>query len=182
MNSTESSNSEDIEKSKDISEDNSEEISQDNSEELSGDITADEESHSVPLDQYEKIKDDYLRLAADFDNFKKRNEKEKAMSVVSSLSMIISSLLPLIDNFEIAMNQEDTPTEIEALYKMAQAFLDTFNVKEVPGVGELFDPTFHEAVEQSGDGQKEVVGEVLRKGYEIDGRLLRPAMVKVHSE
>ncbi len=79
MNSTESSNSEDIEKSKDISEDNSEEISEDNSEELSGNITADEESHSVPLDQYEKIKDDYLRLAADFDNFKKKKRKRKRL-------------------------------------------------------------------------------------------------------
>jgi molecular chaperone GrpE len=128
------------------------------------------------------MKDDYLRLAADFDNFKKRAEKEKSMSLVTSLSMIISSLLPLIDNFEIAVNREDSPDEIGALYKMAQAFLDTFNVKEVPGVGEPFNPSFHEAVEKSGDGVEELVGEVHRKGYEIDGRLLRPAMVKVHSE
>jgi molecular chaperone GrpE len=65
---------------------------------------------------------------------------------------------------------------------MAQVFLDTFNVKEVPGVGEPFNPSFHEAVEKSGEGAEELVGEVHRKGYEIDGRLLRPAMVKVHSE
>ena len=128
------------------------------------------------------MKDDYLRLAADFDNYKKRAEKEKSMSAATSLSMIISSLLPLIDNFEIAMAQEETPGEISALYKMAQAFLDTFNVKEVPGEGAPFDPSYHEAVEKSGDGEKEIVGEVLRKGYQIDSRLLRPAMVKVHSE
>ena len=140
------------------------------------------EDNTVSLEQYEKIKDDYLRLAADFDNFKKRAEKEKSMSLVTSLSMIISSLLPLIDNFEIAVNREDSPDEIDALYKMAQVFLDTFNVKEVPGVGEPFNPSFHEAVEKSGEGAEELVGEVHRKGYEIDGRLLRPAMVKVHSE
>ena len=140
------------------------------------------EENTVSLQQYEKMKDDYLRLAADFDNYKKRTEKEKSMSVVTSLSMIISSLLPLIDNFEIAINRKDSPDEIDALYKMAQAFLDTFNVKEVPGVGEPFNPAFHEAVEKSGDGVEELVGEVHRKGYEIDGRLLRPAMVKVHSE
>ncbi len=150
--------------------------------ETSEETSEETSDHTVPLEQYEKMKDDYLRLAADFDNFKKRAEKEKMMSTVTSLSMIISSLLPLIDNFEIAMSQEDTPGEISALYKMAQAFLDTFNVKEVPGEGSLFDPAFHEAVEKSGEGEKEVVGEVLRKGYEIDGRLLRPAMVKVHSE
>ena len=140
------------------------------------------EETPVSLQQYEKMKDDYLRLAADFDNYKKRAEKEKSMSVVTSLSMIISSLLPLIDNFEIAINRKDSPDEIDALYKMAQAFLDTFNVKEVPGVGEPFNPSFHEAVEKSGDGVEELVAEVHRKGYEIDGRLLRPAMVKVHSE
>ena len=140
------------------------------------------EENTVSLEQYEKMKDDYLRLAADFDNYKKRTEKEKSMSVVTSLSMIISSLLPLIDNFEIAINRKDSPDEIDALYKMAQVFLDTFNVKEVPGVGEPFNPAFHEAVEKSGDGVKELVGEVHRKGYEINGRLLRPAMVKVHSE
>ena len=140
------------------------------------------EENTVSLQEYEKMKDDYLRLAADFDNYKKRTEKEKSMSVVTSLSMIISSLLPMIDNFEIAINRKDSPDEIDALYKMAQAFLDTFNVKEVPGVGEPFNPAFHEAVEKSGDGVEELVGEVHRKGYEIDGRLLRPAMVKVHSE
>ena len=104
------------------------------------------------------------------------------MRVVTSLSMIISSLLHFVYNFEIAINRQDSPDEIDALYKMGQAFLDTFNVKEVPGVGEPFNPAFHEAVEKSGDGVKELVGEVHRKGYEIDGRLLRPAMVKVHSE
>ena len=176
MNKNESTDSEDIETSEEVPEDI------ETSEEVPEETSDNEEAHSVPLEQYEKIKDDYLRLAADFENFKKRAEKEKSMSTVTSLSMIISTLLPLIDNFEIAMNQDGTPTEIEALYKMTQVFLDTFNVKEVPGIGESFDPSYHEAVEQSGEGDKELVGEVLRKGYEIDGRLLRPAMVKVHSE
>ncbi|MDB4833039.1 nucleotide exchange factor GrpE [Acidimicrobiia bacterium] len=177
MNSGETLDPEDIEVSEEeVSE---EEVSE---EEVSEETINDEEAYTVPLEQYEKIKDDYLRLAADFENFKKRAEKEKSMSMVSSLSMIISTLLPLIDNFEIAMNQDGTPKEIEALYKMTQVFLDTFNVKEVPGTGEPFDPSYHEAVEQSGEGDIELVGEVLRKGYEIDGRLLRPAMVKVHSE
>ena len=167
MSKDDTNHSEDLETSEETSEETPEETSEEN---------------TVSLQQYEKMKDDYLRLAADFDNYKKRTEKEKSMSVVTSLSMIISSLLPLIDNFEIAINRKDSPDEIDALYKMAQAFLDTFNVKEVPGVGEPFNPAFHEAVEKSGDGVKELVGEVHRKGYEIDGRLLRPAMVKVHSE
>src|SRR5210317_891272 len=133
MNKNESTDPEDIETSEEVPEDI------ETSEEVPEETSDNEEAHSVPLEQYEKIKDDYLRLAADFENFKKRAEKEKSMSTVTSLSRIISTLLPLIDNFEIAMNQDGTPTEIEALYKMTQVFLDTINVKEVPGIGEPFD-------------------------------------------
>ena len=63
---------------------------------------------SVPLEDYEKIKDDYLRLAADFDNFKKRIEKEKEQQLLGTISLVLAGLFPLIDNLEIAMNQEKT--------------------------------------------------------------------------
>ena len=62
------------------------------------------EETSVPLSQYEKIKDDYLRLAAEFDNYKKRTEKEKENIGAASVAYFINSLFPLIDNFEMAMN------------------------------------------------------------------------------
>ena len=140
------------------------------------------EETSVPLSQYEKIKDDYLRLAADFDNFKKRTEKDKENQLVGSLSIILAGLFPLIDNFEIAMNQKEAPKELEALYKLVLAFLENLNITEVPGVGEEFDPSHHEAIEHSGEGENQVVGEVLRKGYKLEDRLIRPAMVKVQSE
>ena len=65
------------------------------------------EETSVPLSQYEKIKDDYLRLAAEFDNFKKRTEKEKESISAASVAYFVNSLFPLIDNFDMAMNQED---------------------------------------------------------------------------
>lgn len=137
---------------------------------------------SVPLSQYEKIKDDYLRLAADFDNFKKRTEKDKENQLVGSLSIILAGLFPLIDNFEIAMSQEEAPKELEALYKLVLTFLENLNITEVPGVGEEFDPSYHEAIEHSGEGDSQIVGEVLRKGYKLEDRLIRPAMVKVQSE
>ena len=137
---------------------------------------------SVPLEDYEKIKDDYLRLAADFDNYKKRTEKDKENQLVGSLSIILASLFPLIDNFEIAMNQEEAPKELEALYKLVLTFLENLNITEVPGVGEEFDPSYHEAIEHSGEGDNQIVGEVLRKGYKLEDRLIRPAMVKVQSE
>ena len=146
------------------------------------DDSEEKESSSIPLEDYEKIKDDYLRLAADFDNFKKRTEKDKENQLVGSLSIILAGLFPLIDNFEIAMNQKEAPKELEALYKLVLAFLENLNISEVPGVGEEFDPSHHEAIEHSGEGENQVVGEVLRKGYKLEDRLIRPAMVKVQSE
>ena len=146
------------------------------------DSSKEKESASIPLEDYEKIKDDYLRLAADFDNYKKRTEKDKENQLVGSLSIILASLFPLIDNFEIAMSQEEAPKELEALYKLVLTFLENLNITEVPGVGEEFDPSHHEAIEHSGEGENQVVGEVLRKGYKLEDRLIRPAMVKVQSE
>ena len=146
------------------------------------DNSKEEKSPSIPLEDYEKIKDDYLRLAADFDNFKKRTEKDKENQLVGSLSIMLAGIFPLIDNFEIAMSQEEVPKELEALYKLVLTFLESLNITEVPGVGEEFDPSYHEAIEHSGEGDDQIVGEVLRKGYKIEDRLIRPAMVKVQSE
>ncbi len=139
-------------------------------------------TNTVTLDEYEKIKDDYLRLAADFENFKKRNEKEKESASFNFVALFVNSLFPLIDNFEIAIKQDNNPKEIESLYKTLQDFMDNLNIVEVPGVGEAFDPNFHEAVEHSGDGDTQTIEEVLRKGYTLEDKLLRPAMVRVKSE
>ena len=148
----------------------------------SEELKQNQETNTVTLDEYEKIKDDYLRLAADFENFKKRNEKEKESASFNFVALFVNSLFPLIDNFEIAIKQDNNPKEIESLYKTLQDFLDNLNIVEVPGVGEAFDPNFHEAVEHSGDGATQTIEEVLRKGYTLEDKLLRPAMVRVKSE
>ena len=129
-----------------------------------------------------KYKDDYLRLAADFENLKRRNEKKKKSASFNFVALFVNSLFPLIDNFEIAIKQDNNPKEIESLYKTLQDFMDNLNIVEVPGVGEAFDPNFHEAVEHSGDGDTQTIEEVLRKGYTLEDKLLRPAMVRVKSE
>ena len=148
----------------------------------SEELKQNQETNTVTLDEYEKIKDDYLRLAADFENFKKRNEKEKESASFNFVALFVNSLFPLIDNFEIAIKQDNNPKEIESLYKTLQDFLDNLNIVEVPGIGEAFDPNFHEAVEHSGDGDTQTIEEVLRKGYTLEDKLLRPAMVRVKSE
>ncbi len=148
----------------------------------SEELKQNQETNTVTLDEYEKIKDDYLRLAADFENFKKRNEKEKESASFNFVALFVNSLFPLIDNFEIAIKQDNNPKEIESLYKTLQDFMDNLNIVEVPGVGKAFDPNFHEAVEHSGDGDTQTIEEVLRKGYTLEDKLLRPAMVRVKSE
>ncbi len=148
----------------------------------SEELKQNQETNTVTLDEYEKIKDDYLRLAADFENYKKRNEKEKESASFNFVALFVNSLFPLIDNFEIAIKQDNNPKEIESLYKTLQDFMDNLNIVEVPGVGEAFDPNFHEAVEHSGDGDTQTIEEVLRKGYTLEDKLLRPAMVRVKSE
>ena len=134
----------------------------------SEELNQNQETNTVTLDEYEKIKDDYLRLAADFENFKKRNEKEKESASFNFVALFVNSLFPLIDNFEIAIKQDNIPKEIESLYKTLQDFMDNLNIVEVPGVGEAFDPNFHEAVEHSGDGDTQTIEEVLRKGYTLE--------------
>ena len=140
------------------------------------------EETSVSLSQYEKIKDDYLRLAAEFDNYKKRIEKEKESIGAASVAYFINSLFPLIDNFEMAMSQEEVSKELETFNNLLTTVLEGLQVEEIGTIGENFDPSIHEAVEHSGEGDNQIVETILRKGYLFQGNLIRPAMVKVKSE
>ena len=140
------------------------------------------EEDNISLSEYEKIKDDYLRLAADFDNYKKRSEKEKESIGTASMAYFVESLFPLVDNFEIALSQDEVNKEIETFSGLLTSLLESLQVEEVGSVGDDFDPNIHEAVEHSGEGETQKVEAVLRKGYLFQGNLIRPAMVKVKSE
>ena len=161
-----------------------------NKEESSDDLDTSEEideskkieEDNISLSEYEKIKDDYLRLAADFDNYKKRSEKEKESIGTASMAYFVESLFPLVDNFEIALSQDEVNKEIETFSSLLTSLLESLQVEEVGSVGDDFDPNIHEAVEHSGEGDTQKVEAVLRKGYLFQGNLIRPAMVKVKSE
>lgn len=140
------------------------------------------EEDNISLSEYEKIKDDYLRLAADFDNYKKRSEKEKESIGTASMAYFVESLFPLVDNFEIALSQDEVNKEIKTFSSLLTSLLESLQVEEVGSVGDDFDPNIHEAVEHSGEGDTQKVEAVLRKGYLFQGNLIRPAMVKVKSE
>ncbi|MDC3103146.1 nucleotide exchange factor GrpE [Acidimicrobiaceae bacterium] len=161
-------------------EESSDDLDNHSSEETNETKTIEEDN--VSLSKYEKVKDDYLRLAADFDNYKKRSEKEKESIGTASMAYFVESLFPLVDNFEIALSQDEVNKEIETFSGLLTSLLESLQVEEVGSVGDDFDPNIHEAVEHSGEGETQKVEAVLRKGYLFQGNLIRPAMVKVKSE
>ena len=161
-------------------EESSDDLDNHSSEEINETETIEEEN--ISLSEYEKVKDDYLRLAADFDNYKKRSEKEKESIGTASMAYFVESLFPLVDNFEIALSQDEVNKEIETFSSLLTSLLESLQVEEVGSVGDDFDPNIHEAVEHSGEGDTQKVEAVLRKGYLFQGNLIRPAMVKVKSE
>ena len=151
-------------------------------DEVENDSVETVEESTVSLSEYEKIKDDYLRLAADFDNYKKRAEKEKENIGSASVAYFVNAIFPLIDNFEMAISQKEVSKEIETFSNLLSSVLEGLQVEEVGANGEIFDPSVHEAVEHSGEGDTQKIEVVLRKGYLFQGNLIRPAMVKVKSE
>lgn len=149
-------------------------------------------SAAAPADT-EKLKaerdnlfDRLARLQAEFDNFRKRANKENSDYRDFALAEAARSLLPVIDNFSLALknagsNPEDFRKGVELIHKQLLDSLQKMNVQRVPAQGQPFDPRFHEAIEMvdSNDVEDNHVLEELQPGYKIKDRLLRPAMVRV---
>ena len=131
-------------------------------------------------------KDDRLkRLMAEFDNFKKRSSKEREGLYNSLVSDIFTSLLPVIDNLEKAVKVETKDNNykqgVEMVLKQFKDVLTANGVKEINTIGKTFDPELHEAVGSVVDenlGEKEIKEEY-RKGYIIDGKVIRHSLVVV---
>ncbi len=135
--------------------------------------------------QIEETEDRLKRVAAEFDNYKKRNAKEREMLRDSLLSDIIVGFLPVLDNLEKAL-QAQTEDEsykqgIELVLKQFKDVLTANGVKEIESVGQTFDPELHEAVSSVVDenlGEKEIKEEY-RKGYIIGNKVIRHSIVVV---
>ncbi|KAM0947772.1 putative GrpE nucleotide exchange factor [Dioscorea sansibarensis] len=134
-------------------------------------------------------RDRILRISADFDNFRKRTEKERLSLMSNVQGDVIESLLPVLDNFERAKDQIKTETEGEekinssyqSIYKQFMEILTSLGVEAVQTVGHPFDPLLHEAI-MRGDSMEFEEGIILqefRKGFKLGDRLIRPSMVKV---
>lgn len=157
-------------------------------------ISAVDEMEKLKKDLEEKSKtsteyyDSLLRLRAEFENFRKRSERERAEIFRFSQEVLIRELFSAIDNFELALNVADKNKDfdsfhkgVDMIYKELKKILEKEGVVEIKASGAKVDPHQHEVVShEPGDGDgEEVVIEVVRKGYMMDERVLRPAMVKV---
>lgn len=167
-----------------------EEINKEQAEEKADSKKSEKVEELKSLLKAEKEKsDEYFehlkRNMAEFDNFKKRISKEKDMMYNTIFSSIVAELLPVLDNFEKALNAETTDEAYKEgmamIYNQLIESLNNQGVEEIEALNKPFDPNFHEAVmhvEDENYGEKEVV-EVFRKGYKIGDKIIRHAMVKV---
>ncbi|WP_053219117.1 nucleotide exchange factor GrpE [Virgibacillus senegalensis] len=130
-----------------------------------------------------------LRIQAEYDNFRKRTQKEKEADLKYKSQTLVTELLPVVDNFERALDtvpDDETAAGfvdgIKMVYRQLKDALEKEGVEEIKTEGEVFDPTVHQAVMQVEDDQYEsnVVVQELQKGYLLKDRVIRPAMVKVN--
>ncbi|XP_010492733.1 PREDICTED: uncharacterized protein LOC104770082 [Camelina sativa] len=134
-------------------------------------------------------RDRLIRISADFDNFRKRTERERLNLVSNAQGEVVENLLAVLDNFERAKSQIKVETEGEervtnsyqSIYKQFVEILGSLGVIHVETVGKQFDPMLHEAImrEDSAEYEEGIVLEEYRKGFLLGERLLRPSMVKV---
>lgn len=130
--------------------------------------------------------DKYQRCLAEFDNFRKRTAKEKASMYDSGVGDTIEKILPILDNFERALQTSEDKSNnfykgIEMILKQLENILEDLGVEEIPTIGEVFDPNLHHAVAHIDDkdfGESEIV-EQLQKGYRHKDKVIRFSMVKV---
>lgn len=136
------------------------------------------------------LSDKYLRLAAEYDNFRKRSQKEKEALYTDSIALVIKELIPILDNLdraELAASDSDhadvrkIAEGITMIQKQVDQVLNRLGVSKIETIGQPFDPEMHEAVmhvEDDSVGQSIIVAE-LQAGYRREDRVIRHSMVKV---
>ena len=162
---------------------------QTSSQDASGESTEEETSSGKEENaELVQLKDKYLRTLAEYENFRKRSEKEKAQMFELGAKSIIEQLLPVVDNFERAL--EHIPEEekensfakgVEGIYKQIQKMFSDCDIQAIEAVGQKFNPALHNAVmtEEEGDAEEDTVTADLQKGYTYRGNVVRHSMVKV---
>jgi len=158
-------------------------VPQDPAEKLQGDL---EEKTREANDHFDK----WLRLRAEFENYKKRMQKEKADAMKFGNESLLKAILPILDNLSRAIDHGKEVSEVgplmegvEMIRKELLNTLERFGVKPIPSAGEIFDPEKHEAIAQEEtEGEPNRVVAEAQTGYSYHDRLLRPAKVVVSRE
>jgi molecular chaperone GrpE len=133
----------------------------------------------------DQLLDRLARLQAEFENARKRGERERAEFREYATGSVVEQFLPVLDNFELALKSGGTAAQlrhgVELIIKQMQEILRQLQVNPVPTVGEAFDPRLHEALGavERDDLPDQHVAEEVRPGYKLRERLLRPALVRV---
>ncbi len=190
---------------KEVTSEEKEVVSEDNTEEAANDKESDDnkteekkESKISKLkkpkkkdkkdEQIEELKDRLVRNMAEFDNFRKRTDKEKSQMFEIGAKSIIEKILPVVDNFERALDaaseeEKETPfvQGIDKIYKHMMTTLEEVGVKPIEAVGKEFDPNLHNAVMHDEDDEMDenIVSEEFQKGYMYKESVVRHSMVKV---
>lgn len=135
----------------------------------------------------DELLSDLQRVQAEFINFKRRTEDEKARAVLAGKEQAVIALLPVLDNIERAIAHE--PEDIKdhqwvkgviAVSSQLESNLQNIGLVKIGKIGEVFDPNKHEAVSmQDGDGETEIISSVVQNGYQFNNEVIRPAMVIV---
>ncbi len=123
--------------------------------------------------------DRYKRILAEYDNFRKRTQKEKEGTYQDAQIATVSAFLPVLDNLERGAAVENADEGVKLILKQFREILQKYHVEPCGAEGETFDPQLHNAVmHEDGEGGETVIAQVLQKGYTMNGRLIRAAMVK----
>ncbi len=160
-----------------------------NSEDLKNTISNNDARLEQLEKEHETLKSQYVRIAADFENFRKRQSRDQDDLKIQIISKSLTAVLPIVDNFERARQQlkpenEEAQTlhrNYQGLYKQLVDVLKQQGVAPMRVVGQQFDPNLHEAVlkEPSEEYKEDIIIEELQRGYHIEGKVLRHALVKV---
>lgn len=155
---------------------------QDNIQDECEDLSPQSEELQKKLDEAE---DKYIRLFAEYDNFRKRTSKEKIEAFGNAAAKCVETILPVMDSFERAIetdcSDEAYKNGMSMIFNQLKSALEKLDVQEVPALGEDFNPNLHNAVTRADSDEFESgkICQVYQKGYKIGDRLIRPAMVVV---
>ena len=177
-----------------LTEDNTEEVKNDNinseQNEENSDNTEVEEKDPLQ-EKYDTLNNQYLRLAADFDNYRKRNEQEREALLKYGAENTLKKMLEVLDNFERGLKAIETVDDCEKVkecynlaYKNFTDVLTKAGLETIKAEGETFDPNLHEAVMQTPttDMPEHTIIAELQKGYKLGDKVLRPTLVNVATE